>query len=100
MYKDLLPIGSVVRLAGGERRLMVCGRVVCKDSGETVYDYVGCLYPQGIVSSDAFYFFNRDAVEDIFFIGFQDKEEMEFRRKVLDQLGELQVVDGQIVAKE
>lgn len=100
MYKDLLPVGSIVRLIGGERRLMVCGRVICKANEENIYDYVGCLYPQGVVSSSNLYFFNRDAIEDIYFIGFQDKEEMEFRHNVLDQLGELHVVNGQIVPKE
>ena len=34
MYKDLLPIGSVVLLKGGEKRLMICGRVVCREEGE------------------------------------------------------------------
>ncbi len=101
MYKNLLPVGSVVRLTGGERRLMICGRVLCKSGDDsTIYDYVGCLYPQGMVSSSGMYFFQRDAIEDVFFIGFQDKEEMEYRHGVLDQLGELQVVDGQIVPKE
>jgi hypothetical protein len=99
MYKNLLPIGSIVRLIEGERKLMVCGRIVCKDQDETIYDYVGCLYPQGITSSSGMYFFNRDVIEDVYFIGFQDKEEMEYRHGVLDQLGELQVVDGRIVQK-
>lgn len=100
MYKNLLPIGSIVRLAGGERKVMICGRVLCKSGSNTIYDYVGCLYPHGIIDSSGLYFFQRDAVEDVFFIGFQDKEEMEFRHGILDQLGELQVVDGQIVPKE
>ena len=45
MYKDLLPIGSVVLLKGGEKRLMVCGRVVCSGDSEEIHDYVGCYYP-------------------------------------------------------
>ena len=46
MYKDLLPIGSVVLLKGGEKRLMICGRVVCREDGEQIYDYAGCYYPE------------------------------------------------------
>ena len=100
MYKDLLPIGSIVRLKGAERKLMVCGRIVCNEKADQIYDYVGCIYPQGIIGSSEMYFFNRDGIEEYHFIGFQDKEEMEYRHGVLDTLGELQVVDGQIVPKE
>lgn len=99
MYKELLPVGSIVRLIGGEKRLMVCGRIICQSESNEIYDYVGCLYPEGISSSDDMYFFNRDAIEDIYFIGFQDKEEMTYRQEILGKLGELEVVDGQIVPK-
>jgi len=27
MYQDLLPIGSVVLLKGGNKRVMICGRI-------------------------------------------------------------------------
>lgn len=102
MYKDLLPIGSVVLLKGGEKRLMVCGRVVCRENENHIYDYIGCYYPEGVVDSSALFFFDHDAVEDIFFIGFQDKEEMQYRAGVLGALEheELMVQDGQIVIKE
>ena len=79
---------------------MICGRVVCKSGSDEIYDYVSCLYPQGILGDDSLFFFNRDAIEELFFIGFQDQEEMTFRKGVLDTLGELQVVDGQIVQKD
>ena len=100
MYKDLLPLGSVVRLKEGTRRLMICGRVVCRSGSDEIYDYVSCLYPQGVFGENGMYFFNRDAIEEYYFIGFQDQEEMVFRKTVLDKLGELQVVDGKIVPKD
>ncbi len=100
MYKDLMPIGSIVRLKGGERRVMICGRVLCRSGEERIYDYTACPYPQGIIGSDEMYFFDRDAIEEVFFIGFQDPEELHFRKDVLNQLGELTVVDGKIVAKQ
>lgn len=99
MYGELMPIGSIVRLKGGDKRVMIAGRVICKNGEENIYDYVACLYPQGVMDSNGLYFFNRDAIEEIFFIGFQDREELEFRGKVLANLGELQVVDGAIVQK-
>lgn len=99
MYKDLLPIGSVVLLKGGNKRLMICGRIQTRQGEDTIYDYCGCYYPEGIEPSNMF-FFNRDAIETIFFIGFQDVEEIALREEIFGKLGELEVVDGQIVSKE
>jgi hypothetical protein len=101
MYKDLLPIGSVVLLKGGEKRIMICGRIQAKTGDDqTIYDYSACLYPQGMLGSSNMFFFNRDAIEQVFFIGFQDSEELNFRHEVLDKLGELEIKDGTIVPKE
>lgn len=100
MYKNLLPIGSVVLLKGGNKRVMICGRVQNRAGTNDIYDYSACFFPEGIVNPNNMFFFNRDAIETIFFIGLQDKEELDFRAAVLDQLGELEVRDGQIVAKK
>lgn len=99
MYKDLLPIGSVVLLKGGNKRLMICGRIQTRKGEDIIYDYCGCYYPEGVEGNNMF-FFNRDAIELVFFLGFQDAEEIQLREEVFANLGELQVVDGQIVPKE
>lgn len=100
MYKNLLPIGSVVLLKGGNKRVMICGRVQNRAGTNEIYDYSACFFPEGIVNPGNMFFFNRDAIETVFFIGLQDKEELDFRAAVLDQLGDLEVRDGQIVAKK
>ena len=40
MYTDLLTIGSIVKIKGAKRDLMICGRVVARTGSEEVYDYV------------------------------------------------------------
>ena len=100
MYKNLLPIGSVVLLKGGNKRVMICGRVQNRAGTNEIYDDSACFFPEGIVNPGNMFFFNRDAIETVFFIGLQDKEELDFRAAVLDQLGDLEVRDGQIVAKK
>ena len=100
MYGDLLPIGSVVLLKGAEVRLMIVGRILSDEKKEAVYDYAGCVYPIGLTDSNELYFFNRDAIERIFFVGFQDGEELSLREEVLSQLGELKIVNGKIVPVE
>ena len=100
MYSNLLPIGSVVLLKDGEKRVMICGRIQTRAGEDKIYDYVACPYPEGIVDPENMFFFNREAVDSLFFIGFQDAEELAFRSEVLGQLGELEVRDGEIVMKE
>lgn len=99
MKRDLLPIGSVVLLKGGEKRLMICGRIQVQGGSDVIYDYSACLYPEGITTSDGMYFFNNDAIDVVYFIGLQDEEEFAFR-DFLDSLGELEVRDGAIVEKD
>lgn len=100
MYKNLLPIGSVVLLKGGEKRIMICGRIQAKEGENVIYDYSACYYPQGLVGADDVFFFNRDAIERVYFVGFQDVEELTYRNEVLDKLGELEIKDGSIVPVE
>ncbi len=100
MYKNLLPIGSVVLLKGGNKKIMVCGRIQAKDGENAIYDYSACYYPEGIVDPSSMFFFNRDAIDTVYFIGFQDKDELNFRQNVLDKLGELEIKDGSIVPRE
>lgn len=100
MYKNLLPIGSVVLLNGGDKKIMICGRIQAKEGEDKIYDYSACYYPEGIVDPSSMFFFDRDAIETVFFLGFQDKEELDFRASVLDNLGELEIKYGTIVPKE
>lgn len=91
MYENLLPIGSIVKLEGAEKKVMVCGRIAVEASDNEVFDYIGCVYPIGIASEDEYVFFNREAIERTLFIGFQDEEELIFRSEILAQLGDLTV---------
>ncbi|MDY5271305.1 DUF4176 domain-containing protein [Tractidigestivibacter sp.] len=99
MYENLLPLGSVILLKDGNKRLMVTGRIQARAGDSRIYDYSGCLFPEGLTSPDGLYFFNHDAIDTVFFIGFQDEEELLFKRK-LGELGELYVdEDGHIAAR-
>ncbi|SNU08044.1 hypothetical protein SAMN06297422_11472 [Lachnospiraceae bacterium] len=91
MYKNMLPIGSIIRTEGAERKLMVIGRVVTTEENDMIYDYVGVPYPEGINDSDKLYFFNRDQIEELLFIGFQDQEALIYQSEVLDNLKELKI---------
>lgn len=99
MYKDLLPIGSVVLLKGGNKKIMICGRIQAQAGKNTIYDYSACFFPEGIIDPSNMFFFNRDAIDKVFFIGCQDQDELTFQRDVLGQLGELEIQNGAIIPK-
>ena len=96
---EFLPIGSVVLLEGGNKRIMICGRIQAQAGSDIIYDYSACYYPEGIVDPKSMFFFNRDAIETVYFRGYEDQDELDYRHDVLDQLGELETRDGMIVSK-
>ena len=59
MNKKFLPIGTVVLLKGGVKKLMITGFMsVEKENINKAYDYCGCLYPEGVLSSNNSFLFN------------------------------------------
>ena len=56
MDRKLLPIGSVTLLKGGEKRVMICGRIQTKKGDDTIYDYSACYFPEGIVNPQHMFF--------------------------------------------
>ena len=84
--EKFLPVGTVVMLKGGSKRLMITGFCTMDvNDMNTMYDYCGCLYPEGIVKSDQNAVFNHDQIDKIYYIGYKDEEEVEFKKN----LGEL-----------
>ncbi|MBQ1525780.1 MAG: DUF4176 domain-containing protein [Lachnospiraceae bacterium] len=100
MYGDLLPIGSVVLLKGAKTKLMIVGRILSDEKETDIFDYAGCIYPIGMTADNDLYFFNRDAIDRIYFIGLQDEDELNYKEEILSQLGELEIRDGKIVPVE
>ena len=81
--KDLLPIGSIVRLHDGEKRLMIIGIMQSDASGnDKEYDYLGILYPEGHIGDKFQYLFNQEDIEEVIFRGFEDDERIEFLNKL------------------
>ena len=80
MIDKYLPVGSVVLLKGGKKRVIIIGRDRRDEAGEKSWDYLACLYPEGFLGEDYAYLFDHEQIERIFFIGFQDGEELAFQQ--------------------
>ena len=77
--REFLPIGTVVVLKNGTKRLMIFGIIQsnAEDPGEE-YDYIGVPYPEGNMGQDYQYLFYHNDIEEIFFKGYEDVERQEF----------------------
>lgn len=75
-----LPIGTVVMLKSGKKRIMVAGFcAVDEKNPDEIWDYVGCLYPEGFLTSEKTLLFQHSQIETIYHIGLKDEEEDNFK---------------------
>lgn len=87
MYDKFLPIGSVVLLEGATKRIMITGFCVTpNDNPEKMFDYSGCLYPEGVLTSDQVALFNHNQIKQVFALGYSDEEEKSFKEKLKEEL--------------
>lgn len=82
--EDLLPIGSVILLEEGEKRLMIYGVKQTEQDTQTEYDYIGVVYPEGNMGQGTQFLFNHDQIKEIYFKGFEDQERQEFIARLSD----------------
>ena len=80
--KDLLPIGSIVRLTKATKRLMVIGVKQTQMETGDEYDYLGVIYPEGNLGGNTQIMFNHEDIEEICFRGFEDAERASFLQKL------------------
>jgi len=76
-----LPIGSVVLLKGGKKEVMIMSYCIMP-SGKVyspngklekkglMFDYGGCLYPEGMIKSNQLFAFNQDQIDKVLYTGY------------------------------
>lgn len=79
---DLLPIGTVVLLKDTEKRLMIYGRYQKSTENDKVWDYIGCLYPEGNILHNKAFLFDHEQIERIDHMGLKDQEEELFLKEL------------------
>lgn len=75
--KEYLPIGSIVLLNNGTKKVMIYGRRQM-NMEKKIFDYVACLYPEGNINEQYNFLFNNEDIAEVIFKGFEDDEEKEF----------------------
>lgn len=78
-FEKYLPLGSVVIMKDAKKRVMVTGyAAVSPETSDKVWDYIGCLWPEGMLSPDKNLLFDHDKIERVFAIGYTDDEQKRF----------------------
>lgn len=85
---NLLPIGSVVSLKGGTKNLMIYGVKQTNTDDNVEYDYIGVMYPEGFIGREYQFLFNHSDIDDVIYMGYEDKEREEFISKLNDYYNE------------
>lgn len=90
MFTGVLPIGSVVLLKNSTKKLMIIGFAqISAENPDKVYDYVGCVFPEGFIGPDQTFLFDSYQIEKIYAVGYQDEEQMNFKVRIDNALAEI-----------
>lgn len=98
MRDKYLPIGSVVLLKGGTKKAMITG--FCSVSAEDktkIYDYTGCVYPEGYLDFNEVCLFDHSQIETIYHLGFINDEEETFKKELEEMVENFK--DGEKISK-
>ena len=89
--EKFLPIGTVVLLKGGKKELMIMSYCIVPsgeaydkngkvDIRDQMFDYGGCAYPEGMLTSDQLFAFNHEQIEKIVFKGYETDKQKEISK--------------------
>ena len=81
---ELLPIGTVVLLKNGEKKLMIFGVKQTNKEDGMEYDYIGVMYPEGYFGAEYQFLFNNSDIQRVVYKGYENEERVEFISKLSD----------------
>lgn len=72
---EYLPLGSIVLLKNGTKKLLIIARAINVNNNNTNYffDYGAVAYPEGLIGDEMAYF-NADKINKVIFTGYNDAE--------------------------
>ncbi len=88
-YDKFLPIGTVVLLREGKKRIMITGfcPITTNNEKKELYDYCGVMYPEGVITMENVLLFNHNQIKKIFHMGlYNDEEERIFKQKLKEEV--------------
>lgn len=86
MNKKELPIGTVVMLVGGSKKVMITGYRSKNADADKVFDYNGCVFPEGLMEN-IYCLFDAAQIEDVLYMGLENEEKEEHMNKIYNNQG-------------
>lgn len=88
MKERFLPIGTVVLLKGGTKEVMITSYCIFPNNNDStnndpqkpvkrIYEYGGCIYPEGILDSNMVCAFDHSQIEKICHVGYETDAQKE-----------------------
>ena len=103
MKEKFLPIGTVVLLKDGKKKVMILSYLIFP-TGEAehkeMYDYGGCAYPEGVVDSKVGIGFNHDQIQEIVHLGHEDDDFVELNDTLKQYAADFKKMYSETVKKE
>lgn len=88
-----LPLGSIVSLKKETSKIMIIGFApMIKNDITKRWDYLGCPYPTGVMTTEQSIVFNKGDIDKIFHKGYVDKKQIEYV-DFLSKLATMRVVE-------
>lgn len=93
-----LPIGTVVKLIGGDVALMITGFCIkpqgkikgikgeIENTEDKYFDYSACPYPTGIMNTEINVVFNHENIEGIVYMGLESKLHDEYNKFLKEEM--------------
>jgi hypothetical protein len=79
MNNKYLPIGSIVLLNGGNKKIMINGYCqVAQEKPDKVFDYRGCPFPEGILDDKGVALFDASQIKEVCFEGLKNNDSIDF----------------------
>jgi len=85
-YKKYLPIGTIVNLKSDKKNLMISGFCIISQDDNKMYDYIACLYPEGMLDPNKSIVFDHHEIENVHFLGYINDEEKKFKTELQENL--------------
>ena len=84
---NLLPLGSVVYLKEGTKKVMIISRGIIMKNGEDriFFDYGGVLFPEGL-QDDKMAYFQHENIMKVVFEGYRDLDDEAIVARISDYL--------------
>ena len=91
MKDKFLPIGTVLLLKGGKKEVMITSYCIFPNNTEIkngqevkplkkMYEYGGCIYPEGILDSNMVCAFDHDQIEKVCHLGYETEAQKELSK--------------------